>query len=45
MGLGVGDKGLRRSVLPAKDGDREGCSDALLKDGVAGVYCSRVLIC
>lgn len=30
MGLGVGDKGLRRSVFKGKDGDRDGCSDALL---------------
>lgn len=45
MGLGVGDTGLRRRVVPLNDGDRDGCSEALLNEGVAGVYCSRVLIC
>lgn len=42
MGLDVGDKGLRRAE---KDGERDKCSDALLKDGVAGVYWSLVVMC
>ena len=44
MGLAVGDRGWRRGVLGANEGEREECGWSRLYDGIEWEYCSRVVI-